>query len=92
MNIDDRAEQQAEMEGVLAPLARPMVEAIDTHDLPNDTKHSMIYSALLAAVPFLKGSVKEVRGIPDEVIATAIDDVIVGAVSFFRGGLSDHRS
>lgn len=85
MNIDERAEQAALMEGILAPYARPLVESIDAHELPNETKHSMIYGALLAAVPFLKGSVKETRGIPDEVIATAIDDVIAGAVDFLRG-------
>lgn len=85
MNIDDRAAQQAAMEGVLAPLARPMVEAIDDQQMPNETKHSMIYGALLVAVPFLKGSVKEVRGVPDDVIASAIDNVIVGAVDFLRG-------
>lgn len=65
--------------------AVPLVQAVDARDdIPKGTKHAIVRGALSVAVFFLKGSVKELRGIPDDVLVGALDEAIGGAVSLIR--------
>lgn len=73
--------------GALRDAAKPMVAALDPVEMPKGTKHQMVRSALLVAAPFLKGSVKELRGVPDEVIAAGVDEAIGAAVTLIRAGV-----
>lgn len=75
--------------GALTKVATPFVQLMDVDEhsaLPNQAKHDWVYSILLMLVPLLKGSVKEVRGVPDEVLADAADQAITEAVSLIREG------
>lgn len=77
--------------GALTPVASPFVRALDEDPnefgtvLPNDIKQGTVHAAVSILIPVLKGSIKEIRGIPDEVLESAIDEAIDGAVALIRG-------
>lgn len=71
----------------LKPSAQQLVRTVDPLMVSGQEKHDWVYSALLELVPLLHASVKETRPIPDEVIASVLDNVIEGAVSWVRGVL-----
>lgn len=83
--LDDKMAAVGALTKVATPFAQ-LMEADEHAALPNQSKHDWVYNILLALVPFLKGSVKEVRGVPDEVIAEAADQAITEAVSLIRQG------
>ncbi len=79
-------EERLRSVGLLRDQAVPMVRALDDQPLPKGTKHSMVRAALMVAVPFLKGSVRELRGVPDELLVSGIDEAIGAAVTLVRAG------
>lgn len=80
-------EERLRAVGLLRDRAVPMVRALDEQPLPKGTKHSMVRAALMVAVPFLKGSVRELRGMPDDLLVSGIDEAIGAAVSLVRAGV-----
>lgn len=72
-------------ERLMRPMAEPLVKELDPEPMSGKAKHALLRTLLIIAVRFLKGSVKETRQIPDDILVDAADSVITGTVDAIRG-------
>lgn len=79
------AENVAEL---VRPAVTPYVWAAERTPWDGPRKHSWVRMAVLAATPLLKASVKELRDVPNEVLADGVDMAIHGVVKLLKEVLS----
>lgn len=68
-------EQVAE---IIKPAVAPYVWTAESAPWLNEQKHEWVRRSVMSASPLLKHSVKELRGVPDELLVLGVDLAIRG--------------
>jgi len=69
---------------LLEPAAAPLVLRVNSVPWLSEQKHAYVRQGVVAALPLLQHSVKELRGVPPELLALGVDLAIRGLVAALK--------